>query len=64
MNALYEAHGVKLGPLAPATSEARNALPGEIVLAQALPGRQLGLPQARPSDSVIAAVFRATSMQR
>jgi putative mRNA 3-end processing factor len=33
MNALYEAHGVKLGPLAPATDSSRNALPGEIVLA-------------------------------
>ena len=33
MNALYERHGVELGPLAPATDTARNALPGEIVLA-------------------------------
>jgi putative mRNA 3-end processing factor len=33
MNALYERHGVALGPLAPATSEARNALPGQIVIA-------------------------------
>ena len=33
MNALYERHGVRLGPLAPATDTARNALPGEIVLA-------------------------------
>jgi putative mRNA 3-end processing factor len=33
MNALYQAHGVELGPLAPATSEARNSLPGEIVIA-------------------------------
>jgi putative mRNA 3-end processing factor len=33
MNALYQAHGVELGALAPATSEARNALPGEIVIA-------------------------------
>jgi putative mRNA 3-end processing factor len=33
MNALYEAHGVKLGSLAHATDNARNALPGEIVLA-------------------------------
>ena len=33
MNALYEAHGVKLGPLAPATDAARGALPGEIVIA-------------------------------
>jgi len=33
MNALYQAHGVDLGPLAPATSAARNALPGEIVIA-------------------------------
>jgi putative mRNA 3-end processing factor len=33
MNALYQAHGVALGPLLPATGEARNALPGEIVIA-------------------------------
>jgi len=33
MNALYEAHGVQLGPLAPATDAARGALPGEIVVA-------------------------------
>jgi putative mRNA 3-end processing factor len=33
MNALYEAHGVALGRLAHATDSARNALPGEIVLA-------------------------------
>jgi putative mRNA 3-end processing factor len=33
MNALYERHGVELGTLAPATDTARNALPGEIVLA-------------------------------
>ena len=33
MNALYQAHSVDLGPLAPATIEARNALPGEIVIA-------------------------------
>lgn len=33
MNALYEAHGVALGALAPATDSVRNALPGEIVLA-------------------------------
>jgi len=33
MNALYQAHGVALGPLLPATDEARNALPGEIVIA-------------------------------
>jgi putative mRNA 3-end processing factor len=33
MNALYEKHGVALGSLAPATSETRNALPGEIVIA-------------------------------
>jgi len=33
MNALYERHGVNLGPLAPATDTSRNALPGEIVLA-------------------------------
>ncbi len=33
MNALYEAHGIALGSLAPATDIARNALPGEIVIA-------------------------------
>jgi putative mRNA 3-end processing factor len=33
MNVLYERHGVDLGPLGPATDTARNALPGEIVLA-------------------------------
>jgi putative mRNA 3-end processing factor len=33
MNALYQAHGVDLGALAPATDTARNALPGEIVIA-------------------------------
>jgi len=33
MNALYQRHGVALGPLAPATDTACNALPGEIVLA-------------------------------
>ena len=33
MNALYQAHGIDLGPLAPATSETRNGLPGEIVIA-------------------------------
>ena len=33
MNALYQAHGVALGPLLPATDAARNALPGEIVMA-------------------------------
>ncbi|MDB5091856.1 MAG: hypothetical protein JWR09_5850, partial [Mucilaginibacter sp.] len=33
MNALYQAHGVELGPLAPATTEARGSLPGEIVIA-------------------------------
>jgi putative mRNA 3-end processing factor len=33
MNALYERHGVGLGPLAPATDAGRNALPGEIVIA-------------------------------
>jgi putative mRNA 3-end processing factor len=33
MNALYEKHGVALGPTAPATDAARNALPGEIVIA-------------------------------
>ena len=32
MNALYQAHGIKLGPLAPAT-DARDKLPGRIVLA-------------------------------
>jgi putative mRNA 3-end processing factor len=33
MNALYQAHGVALGLLLPATDTARNALPGEIVIA-------------------------------
>ncbi|HEY4078867.1 MAG TPA: ligase-associated DNA damage response exonuclease [Rhizomicrobium sp.] len=33
MNALYETHGVALGALAPAVGEARNSLPGEIVIA-------------------------------
>jgi putative mRNA 3-end processing factor len=33
LNALYEAHGVQLGPLAPATTETRDAFAGEIVLA-------------------------------
>jgi len=33
MNALYQAHGVTLGPLLPATDNARNTLPGEIVIA-------------------------------
>jgi putative mRNA 3-end processing factor len=33
MNALYERHGVALGPLAPATDAGRNSLPGEIVIA-------------------------------
>ena len=33
MNALYQAHGVMLGPLLPATDSSRNALPGEIVIA-------------------------------
>ena len=33
MNALYQAHGIDLGPTGPATDAARNALPGEIVLA-------------------------------
>ena len=33
MNALYQAHGVALGALLPATDAARNALPGEIVIA-------------------------------
>ena len=33
LNALYERHGVDLGPLAPATAEKRGALPGEIIIA-------------------------------
>lgn len=33
LNALYEAHGVNLGPLAPVTSEGRNKNAGEIILA-------------------------------
>ncbi len=33
MNALYERHGVALGPLAPATTDRANKLPGRIVLA-------------------------------
>jgi putative mRNA 3-end processing factor len=33
LNALYERHGVDLGPLAPATGEDRAALPGEVVIA-------------------------------
>jgi putative mRNA 3-end processing factor len=33
LNALYEAHGVDLGPLAPATEEGRGSLAGEIVVA-------------------------------
>jgi len=33
LNALYEAHGVALGPLAPATTEAREGFGGAIVLA-------------------------------
>jgi putative mRNA 3-end processing factor len=33
MNALYQAHGVALGPLLPATDSTRKALPGEIVIA-------------------------------
>ena len=33
MNALYQAHGIELGTLAPATDAARKALPGEIVIA-------------------------------
>ena len=33
LNALYEAHGVDLGPLEPATDDARNKFAGEIVLA-------------------------------
>jgi putative mRNA 3-end processing factor len=33
MNALYERHGIALGPLAPATTDRSNKLPGAIVLA-------------------------------
>ena len=33
MNALYQAHGVALGSLLPATDRTRNALPGESVIA-------------------------------
>jgi putative mRNA 3-end processing factor len=33
LNALYENHGVALGPLAPATTDKRDRLPGRIVLA-------------------------------
>jgi putative mRNA 3-end processing factor len=33
LNALYERHGVALGPLAPAAGEGRKALAGEIVIA-------------------------------
>ena len=33
MNALYQRHGVDLGPLAPATCEGKGTLPGAIVLA-------------------------------
>jgi putative mRNA 3-end processing factor len=33
LNALYVEHGVDLGPLAPATNEARGALAGEIIIA-------------------------------
>lgn len=33
MNALYQAHGVELGAILPATDSTRNALPGEIVIA-------------------------------
>ena len=33
MNALYQAHGVALGALLPATDSARKSLPGEIVIA-------------------------------
>jgi putative mRNA 3-end processing factor len=33
LNALYEAHGVKLGPLAPATADGIGDLAGEIVIA-------------------------------
>jgi len=55
---VYERTGDGTGRIRPAGKRARNefrvapanaagARPGEIVLAQALPGRQLGLPQAR-----------------
>jgi len=55
---VYERAGDGTGRIRPAGKRARNefrvapanaagARPGEIVLAQALPGRQLGLPQAR-----------------
>lgn len=33
LNALYQAHGVDLGPLAPATEDGRGSLAGEIVVA-------------------------------
>jgi putative mRNA 3-end processing factor len=33
LNALYERHGVDLGPLIPTAGEGRHALPGEIVIA-------------------------------
>jgi putative mRNA 3-end processing factor len=33
LNALYEAHGVDLGPLAPATDDSKNKFAGEIILA-------------------------------
>jgi putative mRNA 3-end processing factor len=33
LNALYEAHGVNLGPLAPATNDTGNKFAGEIILA-------------------------------
>ena len=33
LNALYERHGIDLGPLAPATDEGRNSLAGEFVVA-------------------------------
>lgn len=33
LNRLYEREGVELGPLAPVTGPARNALPGEVVIA-------------------------------
>jgi putative mRNA 3-end processing factor len=33
LNALYQAHGVDLGPLAPATSDGKNRFAGEIILA-------------------------------
>jgi putative mRNA 3-end processing factor len=33
LNALYERHGIALGPLAPATLEGRDLLAGEIIIA-------------------------------